>query len=218
MRYFFILLTSAFLCLSVQETLFASTSEVSETEAEEQVLKNQKLVDEYLYESDVYYSFGEYLLLNMFMGLLTGGIYGGAMGFFNYDSQQTTGKFNTLLIVTGAAGGFGLLAGGIIAFIEHLQKRRDFHIGKPILTYTLYSTVVGAILGSIFGVIPYTSTNDTDSIINFMSYGAALGFVSGIVFYFLFEDFEAKKDFKLDFLYEPQKEAYLIRFSKRLSF
>ena len=181
-------------------------------------LKNPEMMEEYLEDVGVYYSTGEHILLSMLMGGVTGSIMGSMIGFYDYESdkQPANERYRSVLLMTGIIGGIGFLTGGLVAVIEYFQYTQ-FEIGKPILKYTVYTTLIGALLGTLVGLIPYGSNNNIDSILNYMAYGSAAGLASGIILYVLFERFSLKDRFKFNLWYEPFDNKYNVSFSKEIS-
>ena len=201
--------------------LSADSSVLLKDRDKETGLKNPQMLKDYLEDTGVYYSLGEHILLSMFMGGLTGGIMGGMIGFYGYesDTQPTSARFMNVYLLTGIIAGSGLLIGGVVAIVEHFNGIPQFEVGKDLMKYTIYSTLLGAVVGSLAGLIPYSSNGgDIDSILNYTGYGSAAGLGLGLIFYLLFEVFLVTDQSEFNLYYDPLGSKFNIAFSREISF
>ena len=194
-----------------------NSSTTEEDSTQNTGLKHPQMMEEYMQGTNIYYSPVEHILSSMFMGSIAGGIIGGAIGFYGYDQDKPTPaeRFETVYLTAGVVAGVGFLIGGVISVTEYFQKR-PFKIGEPFLEYSMYSTFLGAVVGTLTGLLVYSSNNDTDSIINFAGYGSAVGFASGILLFFITKSFSADK-YKFDLVYDPVIAGVRMAFHSKVS-
>ena len=181
-----------------------------ESDSKEPMLRNSELIDSYVYKSKFRYSHGEHLLINMLSGAISGAIYGALIGFSDFDVDAEKDQYDNVLLFTGIIGGVGLLSGVAIFFVEYFQEKQ-FNIGKSIWSYSTYGTIIGGILGGLFGFIPFVSSDDYSDVVNFIGYGSAAGLGVGMVLYFVLELWIKDDQFKLDVGFDPSSDSWQVK-------
>ena len=213
---------SFIIALFLTTSLFASTSKssVSISYTKKGTLKNPELIHKYLKDTGLFYSFGEHIILNSFMGLIVGGFQGALIGLYDFELAPASkdDQFSTMILVAGIMGGVGLLSGVGISFVEYYFDEQ-FTIGPIIMEYTMYGTFIGAFVGSAVGGGVYGSSGDLDDLINIAGFGAMGGFIAGSIAYVLFDVFSLSLSdtLKMDAGYDPWKSQYFLKISRPLS-
>ncbi|MBS0619424.1 MAG: hypothetical protein JSR44_14650 [Spirochaetes bacterium] len=147
-------------------------------------LSNRRLIEDYIVQDTHPYDRGEHMLISAFMGAIGGSVVGGLVGFSQYNSNNSTQSQNMLITYAGIGAGVGAFAGIFTTFFEQ-GKIYQFAIGKFLLKYSWYGALGGAVIGAGIGFIPYSSSGDTGDIFRYMGYGAGVGLLAGLTFFFI---------------------------------
>ena len=187
---------------------FNQAGSVHQAETKTSSPKSPGMVDEYLSHSNLNYTLEEHILLNAFAGLIMGGIQGVMAGFTDFDASPATsdGQFNTLALTASIFASVGFLSGIGVALWEH-SREEQLTIGPTIIKYTTYGAFSGVLLGSGIGAILFASSNNTNDVINWASYGAIAGISVGLAAYFIFDAFSAPS-LTFDLGYDPVNQKY----------
>ena len=116
----------------------------------------------------------EHAFVNIFMGTLTGAVFGASTGLAFYNTNDKAASQDQLALFSGGLALLGAVTGGILTIFEARQSQQ-FTLGKPLNNKTWYGGVLGALVGGLAGLIPYSSSGNTDDIVNFVGYGTAIG-------------------------------------------
>ena len=119
-------------------------------------------------------SASEHAFANIFMGTLTGAVFGAGTGLAFYNTNDKTASQDKLALFSGGLALFGAVTGSILTIFE-MRRSQQFTLGKPLNDKTWYGGVLGAVIGGLAGLIPYSSSGNKDDILNFVGYGTAIG-------------------------------------------
>jgi len=147
-------------------------------------LSNKRLIDDYIVQDTHPYDRGEHMLISAFMGAIGGSVVGGLVGFSQYNSNNSTQSQNMLINYADIGAGVGAFAGIFTTFFER-GRIYQFAIGKFLLKYSWYGALGGAVIGAGIGFIPYSSSGDSGDIFRYMGYGAGVGLLAGLTFFFI---------------------------------
>jgi len=143
------------------------------------ILKNQALIDEFK-ESYFDNTPTDRLVTNMFYGFITGGLMGFAGGLSFYTTATNLTPF---YISAGAVGLTGAVAGAIIALVEN--STRNPLLGNDLLKFTWYGVIGGAMIGAVSGLLPYSSTGNMTTLLNWTGYGVYAGIGVGVALFLI---------------------------------
>lgn len=143
------------------------------------ILKNQALSEEFR-DSNLDENPMEQGVVNLFYGLVSGGLIGlgGGLSFYTTSTNTTP-----LFISAGALGAAGAITGIIITLIE--KSSNNPLLGGALLEYSWYGALGGATLGGLIGIIPYSSSNDIAQLLNWVGYGTFAGVGTGIALFII---------------------------------
>ncbi|HRP69040.1 MAG TPA: hypothetical protein PLY93_05865 [Turneriella sp.] len=147
-------------------------------------LSNRRMLDDYTELERRPYDRGEHILIAALMGAVGGGFVGGLVGFSGYDKDDETKSKNALYTFGGIGAGVGVLTGVTTTFFER-GKIEQFVIGKFLLKYSWYGALGGALIGGGIGFIPYASSGNYSDILRYGGYGAGVGLLAGLTFFFI---------------------------------
>jgi hypothetical protein len=126
-----------------------------------------------------------HFILNIIVGGITGGGFGYASSLVAYDSKGSNGS------TAGVFTGIGFLlgaAGGTFATFWEMRKKEQFTYGKEMWEYSWYGAILGGLVGTGIGIIPYADSNNGDDLLNYMGLGVLIGVPVSLVMFFIFYD------------------------------
>lgn len=145
------------------------------------ILRNPVLMDEFK-QSYFDSSPTDHVVTTLFYGLLTGGIMGMAGGLSFYTTTTAT-DLTPLYISAGVVGITGALAGAIVAMVEN--STHNPLLGSDLLKLTWYGVIGGAMIGSVAGLFPYSTTGDSVTLLNWIGYGSYAGIGVGVALFLI---------------------------------
>lgn len=147
-------------------------------------LKNPELMEKFVPAKEKNFATGEHVFFNILLGGLAGGAVGATGSLAFYNSDEGGSNENNLGLYAGTFAGIGMLSGAIASYFE-VERGEQFTIGYTAWNYTWYGLISGATAGAITGLIPYSSSDNTDDIYNYIGYGAFAGVAVSTALFFL---------------------------------
>lgn len=162
-------------------------------EDNDQGLKNPELIKKYMDEEDR--DNGEYFTMNLLVAGISGAVFG-YVSSYSMVKNSDDEKYQYLF-----TGGFALgsmaLSAGVSGF--EIMKKQHYRISMPLFRHSWLGFLIGSFSGAVYSLIPYSESNNTDDILQYTGYGAAVGTGIGILSGLISPFFSKKIQYQMNF-------------------
>jgi hypothetical protein len=113
-------------------------------------------------------------------GFTLGAETGLAIGYLSTGPIYQNHEWRKLVLGAGVGALAGMTTGFVLAVAD--VTKRDVPVGYYILRDTSYGTLLGALMGSIVGMLIWVDDGSSKAILQGMAYGTLFGAVAGIIY------------------------------------